>query len=236
MKDERTILDSLLSEEAKGSRYEQENEILAPLLPEIELIEDQHIKYFVRSVLVKADTFWVIPGSFSGKHHPPDERGPGGNVLHTKRVTRLAAMIADAYGNALATLIEYRQDLVKDMVIAAALLHDVTKGVVWQDGMEPMYDKFHPYTVDEFIRDNVRHKDILAGDNESSIFYLDEDIQEFIMSMIRSHLGKWSPIPETFPATIPAMVVHLADKIASSLHEVIDGEDVVDQRWLLDMD
>lgn len=229
---DKTMLQHLLGEQDRKS-FEAENKILEPLLEEIALIEDLNIQHFVRSVLLRAGPFWDIPASFSGKHHPPDEAGPHGNVLHTKRVVRVASLICDAYGPALNTMIEYRVELVRDMVIAAAIIHDVTKGRVWAEGMDAKYDPMHPYTIDEFVKKEVKRKDVLAGDNESSALYLDPEIETMILGLVHSHMGKWSPIPETFPNNIPAMIVHLADNIAAHMHTLIDGEEVNEERWKL---
>ena len=115
----KSILDDILKEDT-SSQIIQEDEYLASLLQEIGLIDDEGIKSFVRSLLLKASTFWEIPSSFSGRYHPPDEHGPGGNALHTKRVVRVAEVISDSY----ALSVEER-----DLIIAACLLHDITKGI-----------------------------------------------------------------------------------------------------------
>ena len=64
---EKSILDELLKDEIAFKTNEEEDKILAPLLEEINLISNQQIKLFIRSVLFKAKTFWEIPSSFSGK-------------------------------------------------------------------------------------------------------------------------------------------------------------------------
>ena len=94
----KSILDELLNEDISFKANEEEDKLLAPLMDEIDLISNQQIKLFVRSVLLQAKTFWKIPSSFSGKYHPVDEHGSGGNVLHTKRVVRVAQVISDSYG------------------------------------------------------------------------------------------------------------------------------------------
>src|SRR4051812_2735855 len=97
---EKDLLEELLNADDTGDmtaeEQESENKILSPLLEEINLIHDQTIRIFVRAILVRVKNFWKIPSSFSGKYHPPDERGPGGNVLHTKRVVRIVQLICDA--------------------------------------------------------------------------------------------------------------------------------------------
>lgn len=220
--------DSILEDPGMEEALFEENKILKPLLSEIGLIVDLGIRSFVRSVLLKADVFWYIPSSFSGKYHPPDERGLGGNVLHTKRVVRVTEMLSDSFG-----LDEYERDL----VLAAALIHDVTKGRVWDENIGPQYDPFHPYTVDTFVKEAHRLDEVYGREDKSSVMMVTEDTMRQILRLVRCHMGPWSPIPETIPLTNTDMVVHCADNIASKLHEIIDGKDEVrEERWLLNPD
>jgi hypothetical protein len=39
-------------------------------------------------------------------------------------------------------------------------------------------------------------------------------------------------VPETNPITYLDMIVHLADNIASKVHYVVDGDDVIKERWM----
>jgi len=136
-----SILDDILQDEQIVNLSEEENNILSPLLEEISLIEDDGLRSFVKSILVRSDSFWFIPSSFSGKYHPPDEHNEGGNVLHTKRTVRAAKILAESHSLSAEE---------KDIVVAACLLHDITKGKIEKDGSFT-YDKMHPYTVGEFI-------------------------------------------------------------------------------------
>jgi len=115
-----SILDEILNKEKDSISIGEENTILKPLLEEIDYISDDNIKRGVKSILLRADSFWVIPSSFSGKYHPADEHNNGGNLLHTKRVVRAASVISDSYSLSIEE---------KDIVFAACLLHDVTKGI-----------------------------------------------------------------------------------------------------------
>jgi hypothetical protein len=216
------ILDDLLNGGTLSVEYEKENEILEPLLTEIDLIQNNDIKNFVRSLLVKAGPFWDIPSSFSGEYHPPDERDEGGNVLHTKRVVRAATLIADSYS---------LEDDDRDILIAGALIHDITKGVIFElDGL-PSYDPMHPYTVDRFVR-MARVEDKQYGSEaQSSVLYIDEDVSQSILRLVRCHMGVWSPIPETFPYMPLEMALHIADNVAAHLHFIIDGDDAEENLW-----
>jgi hypothetical protein len=216
------ILDEILSEKVVSSSIKEEDKVLEPLLDEINLIEDEGIKSFVRSILYRADGFWEIPASFSGKHHPLDERCPGGNVLHTKRAVRVGCVLADSYS--LST--EER-----DVIVAALLLHDITKGIKPQTSDKYYYDPMHPYTAGSFIKKCQEEDRNFASESQSSTLFINEDDVQTILRLIRCHLGPWSPVPETTPITYMDMIVHLSDNVSSKLHIIVDGEEIVKERW-----
>jgi hypothetical protein len=226
------LLDELLNEEpvseADTSFFDEEDKVLEPLLDEINLIQDQAIRFFVRSVLLRVTEyhhgFWEIPASFSGRYHPPDERGIGGNVLHTKRVVRIAELLSES---------QDRSPTDFDVLIAAALLHDITKGV-WQNGAY-IYDPMHPYTVDKVVQACLREDESYTETaNRSTTLYIDDDTLALILRLVRCHLGLWSPIPETYPLSALDWTLHLADHLASKLHILIDGRNYDMRRWVLD--
>lgn len=214
----KSILDELLDEDVSFKANEEEDKLLSPLIEEINLISSHQIKLFVRSILLQAKTFWKIPSSFSGKYHPADEHGVGGNVLHTKRVVKVSAVISDSYG-----LIAHE----KDIVYAACLLHDVTKGIAHDDSKEDFfYDPMHPYTVGAFVKKCQENDKKYGSESASSTLFLDEETVQSILRLVRCHLGPWSPIPETVPSSYMDMIVHLSDNVASKLHTFVKiGED-----------
>jgi hypothetical protein len=218
----KSILDDILVEEKNASSMGKENEVLAPLLNEINLIVDESIRSFVRSILIRNDLFWEIPSSFSGKYHPYDEHSDGGNVLHTKRVVRIASYMSESYS---------LSQEEKDIVIAACLLHDLCKGIHYGEDQECRYDPMHPYTVGKFISSCQEKDKKFASESESSTLFLSEDTVQSILRLIRCHLGPWSPIPETYPITYLDYIVHLSDNIASKLHLVIEDSDLINPKW-----
>lgn len=218
MKDD--LLDDLLKNQPEP--YDEEDKILAPLLEEIDLIDDPGILSFVRAVLVKAPSyFWTEPSEFTGNYFPPDERFEGGSVLHTKRVVRIVREILFAQ--------DKTQEEI-DQAIAAALIHDITKGTRHPDG-QVIYDPMHPYTVDALVS-YVRMDDNQNSDEtRSSTLWISDEHLTNILRMVRCHMGSWSPIPETVPVTNLELTLHLADLLASKLHFLVDGEDIQDYRW-----
>lgn len=216
------ILDEILSYKKVSSVLKDEDQILQPLIEEIEMIKNEDVKSFVRSVLLRAGSFWKIPSSFSGKYHPLDEHNEGGNVLHTKRVVRAAKVLGDSYS---------LSDEDRDIVYAACLLHDVTKGIKLDGEDSFHYDPMHPYTVGRLVKKCQDDDKQYATESQSSTLYLSEDAVQSILRLVRCHLGPWSPVPETAPITYLDMIVHMADNIASKLHYLIDGENVKEERW-----
>jgi hypothetical protein len=217
-----SILDEILNKESASISFEEENNILKPLAREIEMISDSGIQSFVKAILLRADGFWVIPSSFSGKYHPQDEHNEGGNVLHTKRVFRAAKVIADSY-----SLTEEERNI----VYAACLLHDVTKGVLDKDSNSFHYDPMHPYTVGKLVEKCQAQDKKFAGESQSSTLFINQETMQSILRLVRCHLGPWSPVPETVPITYLDMIVHIADNLASKVHYIVDGDDIIEDRW-----
>jgi len=217
-----SILDEILNKEKDSISIGEENTILKPLLEEIDYISDDNIKSFVKSILLRADSFWVIPSSFSGKYHPADEHNNGGNLLHTKRVVRAASVISDSYSLSIEE---------KDIVFAACLLHDVTKGIKDKEDEYFHYDPMHPYTVGGLVKKCQEYDKKYAGESQSSTLFISEETVQSILRLVRCHLGPWSPIPETVPITYLDMIVHMADNIASKVHYIVDGNNVIKDRW-----
>lgn len=210
----KSILDALLNDDDQFKPNEEENTILAPLISEINLISSAQIKSFVRSVLLQSKLFWVIPSSFSGKHHPKDEHQRGGNVLHTKRVVKVASILSESYS---------LSQPEKDLIIAACILHDVTKGISPSDSEEEaFYDPMHPYTVGAFVQKCQDNDRKYSSESSSSTLFLDEETVQSILRLVRCHLGPWSPVPETYPTTYLDMIVHISDNIASKLHTIVE--------------
>jgi len=218
----KSILDDILVSDKKNLKKGTEDQILKPLLSEINLITDNNVKSFVRSLLLKAEGFWEIPASFTGNNHPPDERGRGGNVLHTKRVVRIAALLTESYS---------LSNDEKDVVIAASLLHDLCKGARTAPDQEYRYDPMHPYAVGRFVAEAQGEDKKFSSDSESTTIYLQEEIVQSILRLVRCHLGPWSPVPETFPITYLDYIVHIADNVASKIHQIIQDSDLINREW-----
>lgn len=216
------LLENASEEETKIAEVvSEEDKKLKPLLNEINSIEDNSIQQFVRSILLKATNFWEIPSS-SSLDRPPDELSVGGNVLHTGRVARIVRLMAEA---------ELRERYDIDVLIAAALIHDVTKGVEWLDVIS--LDPMHPYTLDAYVKNAIDTDGEKMDElGKSSTLYLEDMTIAHILRIARCHLGFESPIPETYPISTPDWILHWANLLASQLHVIIDGDEIELKRWM----
>lgn len=116
------------------------------------------------------DYFWEIPAS--KKHHHPDERKPGGLVLHVKRLAVLTDNLAHLYD---------LSDVERDILIAACILHDSFARGVPPD-IRPYSDPMHPYHVEHQF---PQHK----------YPYLPKRIYNEIISCVVSQHGRFSLKP-----------------------------------------
>lgn len=182
---------------------------------EITYMEIEDVKnFFKKAVTLVPDYFFEVPASSSGQFHSALECGFGGLVYHTKAVAKVA--------NYLVNLQQYKSklnDVEKDCVICAALLHDCLKhGLENKTGFSVHP---HPVLASEFVRSDDRLNDILS-----------QDIRDIIADAIASHSGEWttnkkSKVILPSPETLVQELVHTSDYIASrrDIHILFDGEE-----------
>ncbi len=85
------------------------------LLNQVEF-NNPELKPLLEFCLDKApEHFWTMPSSSTGKHHPPDENGKGGLVLHTIRVLKVANKLMECWN----------PPFITDAVKLASALHDI---------------------------------------------------------------------------------------------------------------
>ena len=167
----------------------------------IDRIPHEGLRELTRHTLLAAPpAFWLAPASSTGKHHAADECAPGGLVLHTRRVYRVAEHLLRMQG------VQPRAAMYS-IALAAALLHDCCK--LMAVGEHTRFD--HPLLAAELTRHTAEliepaiHPYILAD----------------LCAAIESHMGRWRSshhapgiiLPE--PDTATAWLVHQADFIAS---------------------
>lgn len=226
MKEPESISETFLNKKSDGAKDNSSDfDIdITELETEIELISDPNIKKCVRYLLKHAPAFWKAPACRTEGLHPPDEEKPGGLVLHTKRVVRVAVLLSMS--------VEGESQVDFDCLIAAAILHDISKYMLEEETEEYLIDAMHPYTVDRYV-DWARTQSLayLNSDDDNAID-IDTEALSLILRLIRCSHGIWSPIPETIPVTALEKALHEADLIASNLHGIIDGLELKKERWI----
>lgn len=156
------------------------------------LIFDPSIRDFVLDMLSYAP-----PGFFeqpaSTEHHPLDERGESGNMLHTIRVVNMVLLLID---------ISTIRGIERDALLASAILHDLCR-----HGLEDEYERScpdHPFLV----------RKVAEGHS------LTCDCYDLIMRIIENHMGRWGS-PLFIPHISLDGVLHIADCIEARLPEVM---------------
>ena len=182
---------------------------------EINYMEIEDIKnFFKKAITLVPDYFFEVPAASSGKFHSVLECGFGGLVYHTRSVAKVA--------NYLVNLQQYKSKLnevEKDCVICAALLHDCLKHD-WENKTGFSVHQ-HPVLAAEFVKTDNR-LDGIASD----------EIRTIIGDAVASHSGEWttskrSKVVLPSPQTLVQELVHTSDYIASrgDIHILFEGED-----------
>lgn len=182
---------------------------------EIAYMEIENIKdFFKKAITLVPDYFFEVPAASSGKFHSVLECGFGGLVYHTRSVAKVA--------NYLVNLQQYKSKLnevEKDCVICAALLHDCLKHD--RENKTGFSVHQHPVLAAEFVKTDSRLNEIV-----------NDEIRAMIGDAVASHSGEWttskrSKIVLPSPQTLVQELVHLSDYIASrsDIHILFEGED-----------
>lgn len=182
---------------------------------EINYMEIENIKdFFKKAISLVPDYFFEVPAASSGKFHSVLECGFGGLVYHTRSVAKVA--------NYLVNLQQYKSKLnevEKDCVICAALLHDCLKHD-WENKTGFSVHQ-HPVLAAEFVKTDSRLDEIV-----------NDEIRTMIGDAVASHSGEWttskrSKVVLPSPQNLVQELVHLSDYMASrsDIHILFEGED-----------
>lgn len=167
---------------------------MALLNAEVELISDTILQVQISQVVnTIASKTWRAPSARN--HHLLDEREEWGNLLHTVRVTRMAAVLSEV-----ASL--NRRD--RDLLRSAAILHDCCK--------------FGLYGEDGYLQ--YQHPEIVS----TLMIELKIQIPNEVIGIIRQHTGKWGRCrldwTDNRRITL-AFLLHVADATVAHLSEVL---------------
>lgn len=157
---------------------------------ELELVANPLIRSWVESCLFYSPAaYWERPSAFYKGHHPDDELGQWGNVLHVKRTIKVARTLSDSENLS-------AQDA--SFLVAALLIHDI--GKYGFDGGSPKILKEHP----SLVRDMIKLYPLPAVDGG------DDDA---VLSLVETHMGRWGQHP---PETLLQRLCHYSDCLASN--------------------
>ena len=164
----------------------------------VQSIQDKSTKTFTLSMIEKAAaTAWSRSASL--RHHLQDEREEFGNLLHSIRVASICKILSEAF----TITCEYSKSEGDDILLSAAILHDLCKHGLF--GISEKSRPDHPNLVRVF----------------ADQWELTCDHFEDIMSTIENHMGRWGPsIPLVLDLDSRA-ALHIADLIVARWAEVM---------------
>lgn len=165
---------------------------------ELDLIFDTRLREFTKLCIATAPDyiFTDCPASSTGKHHPLNELSWDGTIIHTKKVFHVCYALSRGLG------IEAK----RDVVLAAAIIHDLVKRG-WGDDGARWTKKEHPQLAGDLV-------DIVQRDTQ----LLDEYEYETIRSCVFYHYGPWTLKEVAKPMTeytLEELCVYLSDYVAS---------------------
>lgn len=191
-------------------------EMLAELRAAVKRVRDVRLRAVLRAVFGAAgfiDRFASCPAG-SGRHHAY----VGGLLEHTLAVASLCEAFAVAYP---------RAD--HDLLLAAALLHDVGKTE------ELSFDSSFDYTdAGRLVGHVVLGERIVTRAIDRLPRSLDRDVALRLVHAVLAHHGEraWGAASE--PCSLEALLLHHADNLdaqASAFLEAVSGAAVLEQRW-----
>ena len=161
----------------------------------VDYIYDNEMREFtLRMLVVAPEAFWLRPSSI--RHHPLDERGLHGNIIHTIRMVRTTNVICDVMGS-------FYPQITKDMMRSAAVLHDLCRHGL--DGSAEKSVPDHP----ELPR-KLAFKHNITCIQAVTIF-----------DMVEKHMGRWGERNYT-PIIEPWVALHIADAVCARALEVLE--------------
>lgn len=163
----------------------------------LNLIQNEDIRNVCEKLLNEADDYFFIePASSSGKYHPQYALGDGGLARHSIAVALIIneILLTDCYNFS---------DRQKDLLITAAIVHDIKKY-----GKGGRYTvKNHPELAVEFIMDKLKNTDIPEGE------------VKFLTDAVETHMGQFG---KKIPVTNAQKLLHIADCLASRRYLNVD--------------
>jgi len=162
----------------------------------VESIESPDIKRFVyEGFNMISEDFWMVPTSSSGRYHPPESNiTPMGLMVHCIKACTIGKGLFGFFG--------VTEQVEKDIIIAAILLHDSYKGG-WDRAWNGMIPE-HGYIAASYLAD---------------IELEPEYIKRKLLDAIETHMSRWArPFSTVTKFLFPqntSLIVALSDMMAS---------------------
>jgi 3'-5' exoribonuclease len=208
-------------EPAGGPEHEAEGFRISELIPSTEFdvkdlcdgiwstidgFADPHIRELMRSLLrAHGDLFKRMPAA-EGFHHAYRN----GLLEHVWSLTRICGFLADHYG---AYYRKLEPPLNKDLLLAAAIVHDIGKLQELTD------DPFNPtYTTRGRLIGHITIGRDMVREAAAKIEGFPEDTLLRLEHAILAHHGKKEWGSPVVPQTLEALVIHFADDLDSKMN------------------
>ena len=144
---------------------------------ELNDIKDQKLRTFAIKLLSEApDYFFTVPASSTWKNHPFFARENNGLVKHTRCVVFFAECNAESFNF---------DSYTKDMLIIAAIVHDIKKQGNNNDGKHITVWEHPEFAHDYVLEMQNKYPDLISIENAT-----------IIANAVLCHMGKWSHLVE----------------------------------------
>jgi 3'-5' exoribonuclease len=183
------------------STYRPVDDLVDEFCGLIEMIEDEQLRMLVNASLESAPGFWTAPAAirFHGAYR-------GGLLEHTLHVMRVCLHAADIYG----------ERVNRDLLIAAAALHDIGKSDAY-DGPESRQP-----TEQERLMGHIVRGAMLVERVASEIEYDGAIPLEDVIHPIVSHHGELEFGAPVVPGTAEALIISGADTLDADVTGYFD--------------
>ncbi len=173
------------------------------LLSFIPLIANPEIRDFTKKLLdVVPEVYWTAKASRG--HHPEDERGPEGNIIHSERVVKLVRVMSEGCRMV---------PIDVDIITSAAILHDGCRYDL--SGTAEYTVPNHPSLIRK-----------LANNHSIDCAYAVD-----IFILIERHSGRWGD-PVYWPEITPSAMLHMADLVSAHAEQVWPIGETVKPTWV----
>jgi 3'-5' exoribonuclease len=186
----------------------------AELAATIATVEDDALRHLLETLLAPdtetGQAFRLAPAAKQNHH-----AYLGGLIEHTLSVTRVCDLLAAHYGSSID----------RDLVIAAALLHDL--GKIREIGARSGF----PYTDEGKLLGHIIIGMQVVADAARQLPHLAETRLLLLQHLIASHQGRYEWHSPREPRTLEAMLLHYADDLDAKFNQALSLVDAVPGGW-----